>query len=224
MHRSAAPSGTGFGALTSTAMPVSGFLPVARPPASPGSSPLMKVSSTSTGPASRSRPGRTSTDRSRCGIPAPSGTSRSPAPAAGSAPRCRPSGGRKPARGEPHRQRRARPVENRARRHRGPPAAAGAHEPAVRQPPAAGMAQSGQALAEGTCGDPSGGGRPGRRSGSSRPADRPVRRYVKHGARPGGLRLEVPAPGTASIPVGTVEHHDVPAAASASTAGMKHSA
>ena len=56
MHRSAAPSGTGFGALTSTAMPVSGFLPVARPPASPGSSPLMKVSSTSTGPASRSRP------------------------------------------------------------------------------------------------------------------------------------------------------------------------
>src|ERR1039458_9837424 len=38
------------------------------PPRSPGSSPPMKVSSTSTVPASRSPPGRTSTDRSRCSM------------------------------------------------------------------------------------------------------------------------------------------------------------
>src|SRR5680860_1309204 len=57
-----------FGSCTSTAMPVRTFLPLARPPRSPGSSPPMKVSSTSTVPASRSRPGRTSTDRSRCSI------------------------------------------------------------------------------------------------------------------------------------------------------------
>ena len=40
----------------------------ARPPRSPASSPPMKVSSTSTVPDSRSRPGRTSTERSRCSI------------------------------------------------------------------------------------------------------------------------------------------------------------
>ena len=56
------------GAPTSTAMPVSTFLPLARPPRSPGSCPPMNVSSTSTVPDSRSRPGRTSTDRSRCSI------------------------------------------------------------------------------------------------------------------------------------------------------------
>ena len=44
-------------------MPVSTFLPGARPPRSPGSSPPMNVSSTCTVPASRSHPGRTSTDR-----------------------------------------------------------------------------------------------------------------------------------------------------------------
>ena len=57
-----------FGPLTSTAMPVSTFLPRARPPRRPGSCPPMNVSSTSTVPVSRSRPGRTSTDRSRCSI------------------------------------------------------------------------------------------------------------------------------------------------------------
>ena len=57
-----------FGSLTSTAIPVRTFLPAARPPRSPGSSPPMNVSSTCTVPASRSRPGRTSTDRSRCSI------------------------------------------------------------------------------------------------------------------------------------------------------------
>jgi len=56
------------GCLTSTATPTSSFLPLARPPRSPSSSPPMKVSSTSTLPDSRSRPGRTSTDRSRCSI------------------------------------------------------------------------------------------------------------------------------------------------------------
>ena len=56
------------GPPTSTAMPVSTFLPLARPPLSPGSGPPMNVSSTSTVPDSRSRPGRTSTDRSRCSI------------------------------------------------------------------------------------------------------------------------------------------------------------
>jgi hypothetical protein len=57
-----------LGSLTSTAMPVSTFLPWARPPRSPGSSPPIWVSSTSTVPASRPRPGRTSTDRSRPSI------------------------------------------------------------------------------------------------------------------------------------------------------------
>jgi hypothetical protein len=57
-----------FGSLTSTAMPTSDFLPRARPPRSPGSSPPMNVSSTSTAPASRVRPGRTSTERSRPSI------------------------------------------------------------------------------------------------------------------------------------------------------------
>ena len=56
------------GSPTSTAIPVSTFLPGARPPRSPGSSPPMNVSSTCTIPDSRSRPGRTSTDRSRCSI------------------------------------------------------------------------------------------------------------------------------------------------------------
>jgi hypothetical protein len=56
------------GCLTSTATPTSDFLPLARPPGSPASSPPMKVSSTSTVPDSRSRPGRTSTERSRCSI------------------------------------------------------------------------------------------------------------------------------------------------------------
>ncbi len=56
------------GGVTSTAMQVRTFLPLARPPRSPGSSPPMKVSSTSTVPVSRSRPGRTSTERSRCSI------------------------------------------------------------------------------------------------------------------------------------------------------------
>jgi len=41
-----------------------------------------------------------------------------------------------PARGEPHRQRRPGPVEDRARRHRGPVAAGGAHDAAVAEPPA----------------------------------------------------------------------------------------
>ena len=57
-----------FGSSTSTAMPVRTFLPRARPPRSPGSSPPIYVSSTSTVPASRSLPGRTSTERSRPGI------------------------------------------------------------------------------------------------------------------------------------------------------------
>ena len=47
--------------------------------------------------------------------------------------------GEHPAGREPDRQRRARPVEDRARRHRGPPATAGALIPAIAQPPAARM-------------------------------------------------------------------------------------
>jgi len=54
--------------LRSTATPTSTFLPFCRPPRSPGSSPPTKVSSTSTSPRSRSRPGRTSTERSRWSI------------------------------------------------------------------------------------------------------------------------------------------------------------
>ena len=57
-----------FGSLTSTAMPVSTFLPGCRPPRRPCSSPPMNVSSTSTVPVSWPRPGRTSADRSRCSI------------------------------------------------------------------------------------------------------------------------------------------------------------
>jgi len=44
--------------------------------------------------------------------------------------------GEQPARGEPHRQRRPRPVEDRARRHRGPPLAPRTLIPAIAQPPA----------------------------------------------------------------------------------------
>lgn len=44
--------------------------------------------------------------------------------------------GEQPAGGEPHRQRCPRSIEDRARGHRGPVAAAGALEPAVTQPPA----------------------------------------------------------------------------------------
>ena len=57
-----------FGSLTSMATPTRTFLPLARPPLSPCSSPPMNVSSTSTIPVRRSRPGRTSTDRNRCSI------------------------------------------------------------------------------------------------------------------------------------------------------------
>src|SRR5450759_2147681 len=56
------------GSLTSTAIAVRTFLPLARPPRSPGSCPPMKVSSTSTVPDSCSRSGRTRTARSRCSI------------------------------------------------------------------------------------------------------------------------------------------------------------
>src|SRR5271166_2141264 len=48
-------------------------------------------------------------------------------------------GGEQPTGVEPDRQRRARLVEDRARRHRGPPAAAAALDPAISQPPASGM-------------------------------------------------------------------------------------
>jgi hypothetical protein len=57
-----------FGSPISTAMPVSTFLPGCRPPRNPCSSLPVNVSSASTVPASRSRPGRTSADRSRCSI------------------------------------------------------------------------------------------------------------------------------------------------------------
>src|SRR5450759_3967026 len=56
------------GSWTSTATATRDFLPLARPPLSPGSSPPMKVSSTSTLPVRRSRPGRTRTDRRRCSM------------------------------------------------------------------------------------------------------------------------------------------------------------
>jgi hypothetical protein len=48
-------------------------------------------------------------------------------------------GGEQPARGEPHRQRRPGPVEDRARRHRRAPVAASALMPAIAQPPPPGM-------------------------------------------------------------------------------------
>src|SRR5438132_702857 len=57
-----------LGSRTSIATATSDFLPFWRPPRSPGSSPPMKVSSTSTRPLSSSRPGLTSTERSRCSI------------------------------------------------------------------------------------------------------------------------------------------------------------
>ena len=57
-----------LGSRISTAMPVRTFFPRARPPRNPGSAPPMKVSSTSTVPVNLSRPGRTSTERSRCSI------------------------------------------------------------------------------------------------------------------------------------------------------------
>ena len=58
-----------FGSLRSTATATSDFLfPRDRPPVRPGSTPPMSVSSTSTTPESRSRPGRTRTARRRCSI------------------------------------------------------------------------------------------------------------------------------------------------------------
>jgi hypothetical protein len=56
------------GSMTSTAIAVRTFLPLARPPRSPGSCPPTKVSSTSTVPDSCSPSGRTRTARSRCSI------------------------------------------------------------------------------------------------------------------------------------------------------------
>jgi hypothetical protein len=56
------------GSMTSTAIAVRTFLPLAHPPRSPGSCPPMKVSSTSTVPDSCSPSGRTRTARSRCSI------------------------------------------------------------------------------------------------------------------------------------------------------------
>jgi len=53
------------------------------------------------------------------------------------------AGGEQPTEGEPHRQRRARPVEDRARRRRGAHLAAGALEPPIAQPPAPGVAAVG---------------------------------------------------------------------------------
>src|SRR6266567_1612990 len=44
--------------------------------------------------------------------------------------------GEQPARGEPYGQRRPRPVEDRARRHRGPRTAPGAFQAAIAKPPA----------------------------------------------------------------------------------------
>ena len=56
-------------------------------------------------------------------------------------------GREQPARREPDRQRRPRPVEDRARRHRGPPAAARALEPAIAKlPPAATAGRAGEAI------------------------------------------------------------------------------
>src|SRR5665648_1071151 len=57
-----------LGDATSTATQTSAFLPLARPPARPGSCPPMNVSSTSTTPDSRSRPGRCCTGCARCSI------------------------------------------------------------------------------------------------------------------------------------------------------------
>ena len=100
----------------------------------------MNVSSTSTVPASRSRPGRTSTDRSRCSIahavwyePISSDRCRLCA----EIPSLAVANSQQAV--EPHRQRRAGPVEDRPRRHRGPPGAVTALDPAITQPPAAGM-------------------------------------------------------------------------------------
>src|SRR5674536_271213 len=129
------------GSWTSTATATRDFLPLARPPLSPGSSPPMKVSSTSTLPVRRSRPGRAYQDRPQAVQHGPSGGV--------GADLQRPLQAQRrdavllrsehPASGEPHRQRRSPPVEQGARGHRGTRPAAGALVPAITDRPPTGV-------------------------------------------------------------------------------------
>jgi hypothetical protein len=117
------------------------FLPLARPPRSPGSAPPMYVSSTSAVPVSRSRPGRTSTERSRCSIAhAVAYEPISARPLQAQRRHAVLARGEQPAGLQPHRQRRSSAIEQRPGRHRRPLAAARALVPPIGHPPAAGMA------------------------------------------------------------------------------------
>jgi hypothetical protein len=90
------------------------FLPLARPPRSPGSAPPMYVSSTSAVPVSRSRPGRTSTERSRCSIAhAVAYEPISARPLQAQRRHAVLARGEQPAGLQPHRQRRSSAIEQR---------------------------------------------------------------------------------------------------------------
>ena len=97
------------------------------------------------GRVSNQEPWRVSTKNgldSDAAWPTPSGRSRSPASASGSAPRSRLYRWRTAAGGEPDRERRARPVKDRARSHRRAAAAPGAPDAPIAQPPGAIVATS----------------------------------------------------------------------------------
>ncbi len=106
------------GSLTSTATPTIVFLPFARPPRNPGSSPPMYVSSTSTVPVNRSRPGRTRTERSRCSIAHAVGYEPISSDRCRLNATCRPCPRRTSSRPRTTRQRRPAAVEHRPRRDR----------------------------------------------------------------------------------------------------------
>ena len=119
------------------ATPTRDFLPLARPPRSPRSSPPMNVSSTSTG-SGKPFPSRAHQHRTEPVQHRPRGLVRADLERALQALGrdavllCR----EQPAGGEPHRERRARPVQDRACRHRRTRPARRAPEPPIAQPPA----------------------------------------------------------------------------------------
>ncbi len=125
-----------FGSVTSTAMPVRTFLPFACPPRRPGSSPpigLIRLHRPRQPLAAWAHQHRPQPVQHR-----PRGLLRADLKGLLQAESRDPVLGRSErlARGEPHRQQRPRPVEDRARRHLDPMAAGGAHDAAVAEPPA----------------------------------------------------------------------------------------
>src|SRR5712691_3019880 len=129
-----------FGSRTSTAMPVSTFLPGARPPPQPGLIPADERLIHLHDPG-QPVPARPDQHRPQPVQHRPRGRVRADLQRPLQALRrdavllcCE-----QPARGEPHRQRRPCPVEDSARRHRTARMTRGALQPAIPQPPAPGL-------------------------------------------------------------------------------------